>query len=82
MKLFALLLGITIALIALFISFQISPIIGNMLLTPILFFISSFDGFIHSLPTYIQAFLIFASVLFFFLVFFFFSKLFLKNLSV
>jgi len=81
MKIFAFTIGLIIPFLALFLGLQISPIIGSILLTPIILLSSFFDETFANLPFYIHALLIFSSGIFYLLAFYFFSKLFFKRLA-
>ena len=80
MKLFIFITGISIPLFALFIGLQISPTIGNILITPISYISNFLEQSFNELPYTIHALLIFFMAVFSILLFIFSSKFFMKKI--
>ena len=80
MRLLTYIIGISIPLFALFIGIEISPYLGNILITPIEYLSTLLGQNFSQLPYLLHASLTFSMVIFFILILFFSSRFFMKKI--
>ena len=81
MKIFIFIIGLIIPFVALFIGLKVSPLIANILLSPILLVSTFFNENFVDLPFFIHALLVLVSGLFYLSLFILISKLFIKKIN-